>query len=314
MRTLISSLLLASASITSAYATTITQPSIVEMETSVGTITIQLDWDKAPFSAQNFLNYVNSSFYKNTFFHRVYSVADPKDSTKTFIKIIQGGGFDAPTMKQKTTSASIVNEASNGLHNSVGTIAMARAADPNSATSQFFFNLTDNSSSFDFSGSSNPGYAVFGSVISGLEVVNKIGSYNTISVPNNYGGSSASPTPVPYSEIYDCGFSFCMKKVIIDAVYTSDVVDSINSWTRVTVNGNGRVTSTPRSFTCSASSTSCTLKKPFGTAISLVAQPLTGYEFTGWSGDCSGATTSLILDTKTKNNNCTATFTQKVGL
>lgn len=305
MRTLISSLLLASASITSAYALVPIQSSIVEMQTNVGTVTIQLNWDKAPISSQNFLDYVNSGFFKNTFFHRIYSVFDQTDKTKLLTRVVQGGGFDAPTMKQKTTKSAIVNESNNGLHNSIGTIAMARATDPNSATSQFFFNVTDNSSSFDFITSANPGYAVFGSVVGGLDVVNKIGNYGTIKTSYSEG--------VPYSELNDCGFNFCMKKVIIEAVYTGNVVDSINSTTRVSVNGSGKVTtSIPKSFTCTSTSKSCTLVKPFSTAISLIAKPSKGYEFKGWSGDCTGTTTPLILDTSTKNNNCTATFT-KIG-
>lgn len=310
MRTLVSSLLLASASITSAYAatpltSTIAQPSIVEMQTSVGTITIQLNWDKAPISSKNFLDYVNSNFFKNTFFHRIYSVFDETDKTKLLTRVVQGGGFDAPTMKQKTTKPAIVNESNNGLHNSIGTIAMARATDPNSATSQFFFNVTDNSSSFDFNNSANPGYAVFGSVISGLDIVNKIGNYGTIKTAYSEG--------VPYSELNDCGFNFCMKKVIIEAVYPSNVIDTINSITRVSVNGNGKVTtSIPKSFTCSATSKTCVLSKPFGTAVSLIAKPAKGYELKGWSGDCLGVTATLQLDTTTKNNNCTANFT-KIG-
>lgn len=306
MRLLISSLLLATASISTAYAatTSITHPSIIEMQTNVGTITVQLDWDKAPISSQNFLTYVNSSFYKDTFFHRIYSVYDPVDKTKLLIRVVQGGGFDANTMQLKTPLAAIVNEANNGLHNSIGTISMARTNEPNSATSQFFFNTTDNSSSFDFNASTgNAGYAVFGTVIGGMDVVSKIGNYNTIKTAYSEG--------VPFSEVNDCGFNFCLKKVVVEATYASSVSDSINSWTRVTLNGNGKVTTTPSSFTCSSLSKSCTLKKPFGTAVSLVAKPSEGYEFTGWSGDCSGTVSPLILDTKTKNNNCTAIFTKK---
>ncbi len=332
MRTLISSLLLAS-SVTSyaattpattsspvvtPTATTVAQPSIVEMETSVGTITVQLNWDKAPISSKNFLDYVSSGFYKNTFFHRVYSVPDPKDSTKTLIKIIQGGGFDAPTNTQKKTNATIVSEANNGLHNSIGSIAMARTSDPNSATSQFFFNLTDDSSSFDAS-STSTGYAVFGTVIGGMDVVNQIGNYGTIKTAYSEG--------VPFSQIFDCGFNFCMKKIIIDTVYTSNVIDTINSLTRVTINGLGSVTSLTKDLNCtnSSSTTSKTclvLKKPAGADISLIATPAKLYQFQGWSGDCSGTTTPLVLNTKrtdntninskTNNNNCTATFT-KIG-
>jgi uncharacterized repeat protein (TIGR02543 family) len=206
-------------------------------------------------------------------------------------------------MKLKTPLAPIVNEASNGLHNSIGTISMARTNEPNSATSQFFFNITDNSANFDAS-AGNPGYAVFGDVLTGLDIVNKIGNYGTIKTGYSEG--------VPFSEVDDCGFNFCMKKVIVEAVYTSKVVDTINAATRVTVNGNGKVTSLPNAINCGVGAKACTLLKPFGTAITLNVKPSTGYEFKGWSGDCSGAVTPLVLDTKTKNNNCTATFT-KIG-
>jgi peptidyl-prolyl cis-trans isomerase A (cyclophilin A) len=302
MRKIFASLLLASASIASVSAATVTQPSIVEMQTNVGTVSMQLNWEKAPISSQNFLNYVNSSFYKNTFFHRIYSVYDPADKTKLLIRVVQGGGFDAKTMQLKTPLAAIVNEANNGLHNSIGTISMARTNDPNSATSQFFFNTTDNSANFDANiTTGNAGYAVFGAVISGMDIVDKIGNFGTIKTAYSEG--------VPFSEVNDCGFNFCLKKVIIENVYTSQVADTINSWTRISINGSGRVTSSPVGLSCAAK---CTLKKPFGTAITLNVKPSTGYQFSGWSGDCSGATTSLTLDTKTKNNNCTATFT-KIG-
>lgn len=304
MRTLISSLLLASASITSAYAAaTVVQPSIVEMQTSVGTVTIQLNWDKAPISSQNFLNYVKSGFYKDTFFHRIYSVFDQTDKTKLLIRVAQGGGFDAKTMQLKTPLAPIVNEASNGLHNSVGTISMARTNEPNSATSQFFFNITDNSANFDAS-VGNPGYAVFGDVLAGMDIVNKIGNFATIKTAYSEG--------VPFGDVIDCGFNFCLKKIIVEAVYTSKVVDTINSATRITVNGNGKVTSLPAAINCGVGAKACTLLKPFGTAITLNVKPSTGYEFKGWSGDCLSAVTPLVLDTKTKNNNCTATFA-KIG-
>jgi cyclophilin family peptidyl-prolyl cis-trans isomerase len=301
MRKILTSLLLASASISSAYALPLAQPAIVEMQTDIGTITIQLNWDKAPISSQNFTDYVNSGFYKDTFFHRVVkgTAAAPN------ISIVQGGGFDAKTITQKIPKATIINEANNGLKNVLGTISMARTADANSATSQFFFNFTDNSASLDFESTSNPaGYAVFGEVIGGMDTVTKIGNASTV-------GATYSTT-VPYSKVYDCGFNFCAAKIIIENVYTSQAVDTINSITRVSVNGSGKVTtSIPKSFSCTSTNKSCTLTKPFGTAISLIAVPSTGYFLKGWSGDCSGVTAILQLNTATKNNNCTATFIKK---
>lgn len=291
MRKILTSLLLASASISSAYALPLAQPAIVEMQTDIGTITIQLNWDKAPISSQNFTDYVNSGFYKDTYFHRV---------VKDVQAVVQGGGFDAKTITQKTPKATIINEANNGLKNVLGTISMARTPEPNSATSQFFFNTMDNSSFFDFKDSENPGYAVFGEVINNsMNIVTKIGNFSLVGA-------------VPYSKVYDCGFNFCAAKIIIENVYTSQAVDTINSITRVSVNGSGKVTtSIPKSFSCTSTSKSCTLTKPFGTAISLIAVPSTGYFLKGWSGDCSGVTAILQLNTATKNNNCTATFIKK---
>jgi peptidyl-prolyl cis-trans isomerase B (cyclophilin B) len=135
------------------------QPKVL-METSLGPITLQLYPDKAPKTVANFLRYVKEGFYNGTVFHRVIPGF-----------MIQGGGF-TPDMARKSTHAPIVNEASNHLHNTLGTIAMARTNDPNSATSQFFINTVSNSF-LDYS-SSNYGYAVFGKVIDGMKTVKKI--------------------------------------------------------------------------------------------------------------------------------------------
>lgn len=138
---------------------------MVVLKTSLGDITIELNAEKAPISVKNFLEYVDAGFYDGTIFHRV--IPD---------FMIQGGGM-TPDMKQKATRDSITNEADNGLKNLHGTIAMARTRDVNSATAQFFINLVDNGfldhSSHDF------GYAVFGKVVDGLEVVEKIGGVKT---------------------------------------------------------------------------------------------------------------------------------------
>ena len=134
---------------------------VVQMETTLGTVKIELYPAKAPLSVKNFLDYVNSGFYNGTIFHRVMPGF-----------MIQGGGFTADR-KQKETRAPIKNEADNGLTNDRGTIAMARTASPDSATSQFFINVVDNA------GLTRPkpdghGYAVFGKVVAGMEVVDKI--------------------------------------------------------------------------------------------------------------------------------------------
>ena len=131
----------------------------VELVTSFGKVEIELNAEKAPISTKNFLTYVDSGFYDNTIFHRVIPGF-----------MVQGGGF-TDQMVQKSTKDPIRNEASNGLQNTRGTLSMARTSDPNSATSQFFINVADN----DFL---NPGrdrgYAVFGKVTKGMEVVDQI--------------------------------------------------------------------------------------------------------------------------------------------
>jgi cyclophilin family peptidyl-prolyl cis-trans isomerase len=136
----------------------------VEFETSVGNFVVEVYPDKAPITVENFLKYVNDGFYNNTIFHRVISRF-----------MIQGGGFERD-LTEKQARAPIVNESNNGLLNQTGTIAMARTPDPNSATAQFFINLADN----QFLNYTSPepdlvGYCVFGKVVSGMEVVHKIG-------------------------------------------------------------------------------------------------------------------------------------------
>ncbi|PID63480.1 MAG: cyclophilin [Gammaproteobacteria bacterium] len=140
----------------------------VLMTTNRGDITIELNDEKAPISVKNFLEYVNSGFYNDTIFHRVIA---------NFM--IQGGGFTAD-MNQKETYDSIKNEANNGLKNDRGTIAMARTMVPHSATSQFFINLVDNDFlNFKSESSQGWGYAVFGKVTDGMDVVDEIGGLAT---------------------------------------------------------------------------------------------------------------------------------------
>jgi peptidyl-prolyl cis-trans isomerase B (cyclophilin B) len=135
----------------------------VELQTSAGTIRIELDDAKAPASAENFLAYVRAGHYDGTVFHRVI---------KGFM--IQGGGMDA-AMKQKPTQAPIQNEANNGLLNAKYTLAMARTSDPHSATAQFFINTADNGFlNFKAENAQGWGYAVFGKVVAGTEIVDKI--------------------------------------------------------------------------------------------------------------------------------------------
>ena len=143
---------------------------VVEMKTSEGNIKIQLEDKAAPESVKNFLMYVNDKFYDGTIFHRVINKF-----------MVQGGGFivdDAGKMKEKATKAPIANEAKNGLKNDRGTLAMARTGDPNSATSQFFINHVNNDR-LNFPQPDGHGYAVFGKVIDGMDVVDKIASVKT---------------------------------------------------------------------------------------------------------------------------------------
>ena len=150
----------------------------VEITTSLGPITVELNQDKAPKTVENFLAYVKSGFYDETIFHRVIVGF-----------MIQGGGMDKD-MKTKPTNPSIENEANNGLSNLYGTIAMARLSDPHSATAQFFINTEDNPG-LDFQTETEEGwgYCVFGEVILGQEVVDKIQLVETI----NLGGHADVP-------------------------------------------------------------------------------------------------------------------------
>ncbi|MFV8823595.1 peptidylprolyl isomerase [Thauera sp. WH-2] len=154
-----------------AASATLTMPALaanpmVEMKTNQGEIVVELYADKAPKSAENFVQYVKDGFYDGTVFHRVIDGF-----------MIQGGGFDAQ-MNQKATRAPIENEAKNGLRNEPGTLAMARTSDPHSATAQFFINLKPNTF-LDYPSRDGWGYAVFGKVVRGMDVVEKIGKLAT---------------------------------------------------------------------------------------------------------------------------------------
>jgi len=139
----------------------------VKLSTTQGDLRIELDDAKAPVSVANFLSYVNKGFYDGTIFHRVI---------RNFM--IQGGGFESG-MKQKDTDAQIQNEAKNGLKNDKYTLAMARTSAPHSATAQFFINTTDNGFLNNDQAQDGWGYAVFGKVVDGREVVDAIGAVKT---------------------------------------------------------------------------------------------------------------------------------------
>ncbi|MCX7096651.1 MAG: peptidylprolyl isomerase [Methylococcales bacterium] len=246
-------------------------PDLVELQTNLGTIAIQLNYAAAPISTKNFMAYADSGFYANTLMHRV---------KKGFV--LQGGGFDKVTGKLKSTLAPIANEANNGLSNLRGTVAMARTSDPNSATSQFFINLADNTF-LDYSATS-AGYAVFGTVTKGMEVAGQIenlGSYNELPITKAAG------------------------LIYVEAVYKTDLVQPSVANIRVLIQGPGRVVSTPSGINCGSV---CTTAKALGKPIKLTAKPANGAVFTGWSGDCKGLKTVLAINPQLGNHNCTAVF------
>jgi len=163
----------------------------VQMQTSMGVITLELDATAAPQTVANFLSYVRDGFYDGTIFHRVI---------KSFM--IQGGGF-TPQMQQKITHSPIANEADNGLKNNVGTIAMARTNVPDSATSQFFINVKNN----DFLNHTAKtaqgwGYCVFGRVIKGMAVVHQIEAVKT-TVRSGYGDVPMEPVLIKRVTVID---------------------------------------------------------------------------------------------------------------
>ena len=155
---------------------------MVKLVTNFGNIVLQLDAEKAPATVANFLDYVNSGFYNGTIFHRVIDGF-----------MIQGGGMQ-PGMQQKPTKPTIKNEADNGLKNKAYTIAMARTPDPHSASSQFFINIADNDFlNFSAPNSQGWGYCVFGKVVEGAEVVDKIAKVKT--------GNKAGHQDVPVEDV-----------------------------------------------------------------------------------------------------------------
>lgn len=156
----------------------ITDSATVRIETSMGTIVVELDAARAPLTVQNFLQYVVEGYYDGTIFHRVAA---------SFIA--QGGGY-LPDLTEKPAERTVPNESGNGLNNVRGTIAMARQGDPHSAAAQFYFNLVDNSGALD-PRPSRWGYAVFGKVVEGLDVMNSIGG-----VPTGAGGEFDRDVPI----------------------------------------------------------------------------------------------------------------------
>ena len=164
----------------------------VELKTSAGTIVVELFVDKAPKTVENFMQYAREGFYDGTLFHRVIPGF-----------MIQGGGF-TPEFKQKPTRAQIRNEANNGLKNTVGTLAMARTSDPHSATAQFFINVADNAMlDFRFPTDDGYGYCVFGKVVKGMDVVNRIVKVATGPGPGPHRDVPVKPVIIESARVLD---------------------------------------------------------------------------------------------------------------
>ena len=159
---------------------------MITLSTNLGDIIITLDEVKAPISAKNFTNYIKNGFYNNTIFHRVISDF-----------MIQGGGF-TENMLQKPTTTTIKNEAKNGLKNNKYTIAMARTADPHSASSQFFIN-TQNNTFLNYPAEDGWGYCMFGKVVAGIDIVDKI---NKVETTNKAGHSDVPIDAIIITKAY----------------------------------------------------------------------------------------------------------------
>jgi cyclophilin family peptidyl-prolyl cis-trans isomerase len=153
---------------------------MITFKTNYGSFSVELDNEKAPITSKNFLDYVKSGFYNGTIFHRVINGF-----------MIQGGGFNED-MSQKETKAPIENESKNGLKNSAYSIAMARTSIPNSATSQFFINVADNTF-LDYPGQDGVGYCVFGKITEGTETIDKIKNVETGNHPSGHQDVPLSP-------------------------------------------------------------------------------------------------------------------------
>lgn len=249
-------------------------PVVVELQTNLGTIAVSPDYVNAPISSRNFVDYVTNGFYQDTLIHRVI---------KGFV--VQGGGISRTTAQPKPTNPPIVNESTNGLSNLTGTVAMARTSDPNSATAQFYINLNDNTG-LDYQSASSPGYAVFATVVKGMEVVRRIESLTAV---NSF----------PY--VPDAGV------VYIEAAYPDDTWNTGMATTRVRISGSGRVVSDPDGIACGSR---CVMTQAQGEALKLEAIPAKGSAFSGWQGDCSGKRDVINLDTNRGNHNCTAVFSK----
>ena len=261
-----------------------------DLVTNEGTITMGLYGDAAPLTTQNYLQYVKYNLYPGTIIHRL----DPSF-------VFQGGGYNIYGQPIQTFAPIIDEAATSKLSNLQGTVAMARNKDPNSATSQFFFNLTDNSAGLDYGSTKNPdgsaadGYAVFATVVAGNSVVNEIGLLTPY-------GQKGGPPIIPTGQLVQIAGAFA---------YSLD--EATIPKFRVITNGTGTgtVKSSPGGV-CKISP--CTYKVKSGQKVNLTATPATGSYFVGWSGDClSGDRTTSVISSKEtpSSTSCVATFDAK---
>ncbi|NOU15659.1 MAG: hypothetical protein HOO92_17140 [Methylococcaceae bacterium] len=253
----------------------------VEIQTNIGTITVELYPDKAPITVENFLKYVDDKFYQNILFHRV---------VKDFV--VQGGGFGIDGI-QKNTLEPIELEVNKGVSNIRGTIAMARTDVLKSATSQFFINTKDNV----FLDTASGGYAAFGTVVGGLEIVDAI---------------NATPGfqdfPIPQGD----------GPLIIEAAYKLEALNTARPEIRITLAGDGAgiVSSSPKGLKCGTPTNSvCQTSFDPTKTIKLTAKSASNSIFSGWRGDCKGVLPGLKVpltkDSKAQDANCTAVFRKK---
>lgn len=257
--------------------------SYVDLVTSQGTVTVGLYGESAPVTVKNFLNYVTASLYDGT----IISSLKPDF-------VFQGGYIDIYG-QPIVTFPPIINEAgSSGLSNLQWTIAMARGSDPNSATSQFFFNLVDNAALLDYGSQNAPaGYAVFGTTVAGQSVVQKIGSQTPFNI-------QSLPFPVtPAGQM-----------ITIQGTFPYSLAEGATPRLRVLLAGSGGgVVRTQPGGVCRQGD--CSFKVKSGKKINLTATPAAGHYFVGWSGDCVGGDrkTSVIASSETPSStNCVAVF------
>ena len=173
----------------------------IELKTSAGAIVIELYPDKAPLTVENFLQYVKDRHYDGTAFHRVIPGF-----------MIQGGGY-VPEFSEKATRKPVRNEASNGLRNETGTVAMARTSDPHSATAQFFINLADNEFlNFRYPTQEGYGYCVFGKVVKGMDVINRIVKVTTGTGPGGHRDVPVTPIVIESARVLEAAAKPAPKK------------------------------------------------------------------------------------------------------